>query len=150
MLSLAISLSTAAYAVIDGALTLGGFVLANVYMLQILRQHVAAAQSQPCPPETLSTEEIFRDVTRQLNATAEMLTTPQIAALIPPDRTATQVKSHLRRCLTQKVPPRWWKTGNKKPRANTKRASRSGAHTSVARLLKAADKPPPADPQSCA
>jgi hypothetical protein len=120
------------------------FCLTMYNMLQVIRHHVAAAQPEPCSPETLSTEEIFRDATRQLTAISETVPTPQIAAIIPRHRNVSQLNEHLRRCLTLKLPKRWIKTRNKKPRANTKRATESGAHTSVARLLKAAASPPAA------
>jgi hypothetical protein len=121
------------------------FCLTMYNLLQVIRQHVAAAQPDACCPESLSTEQIFKETTGQLNALSAVVRAPQIAALIPPDRQVRQLQEHLQRCLTLKLSKLWLKTRNKKPRTNTKQATQSGAHTSVARLLLAAANPPPTD-----
>ena len=116
------------------------FCLVLYNMIQVIRQHVAAAQPEPCRPETLSTEEIFRDVTRQMISIEELVPTPVIVAMIPDRRTASQLKAHLRIRLAVALPKLWIKTGNKKPRPHAKTVKQAGAHTSVARLIAAAAK----------
>jgi hypothetical protein len=52
-------------------------------LLQITRQQIAAAQPIPCAAASLSTEEICRDVTRQLTAITELIRPTEMAHLIP-------------------------------------------------------------------
>jgi hypothetical protein len=113
------------------------FCLLLYNVLQVLRQHVAAAQSQPCRPETLSTEQIYTDLERQLIAVTELVPSAVIAAIIPKKRTESQLKTHLRDLLTFPLPKLWNKTKNSKPRSHAKKKKGSGAHTSVARLIEA-------------
>ena len=116
------------------------FCLLLYNMLQVIRQYVAASQPQPCCPETLSSEEIFRDVTRQIIAVEELVPAPAIIAMIPQHRTASQLKAHLSTLLAVELPKLWKKTGNKRPRPHPKTVKQAGAHTSVARLIEAAKK----------
>ena len=116
------------------------FCLVLYNMLQVIRQYVAASQPQPCCPETLSTEGIFRDVTRQMTAIEELVPAPAIVAMIPKCRTASQLKDHLSLRLTVELSKLWKKTRNKKPRPHPKTVKQAGAHTSVARLIDAAKK----------
>lgn len=110
----------------------------NLYnMLQVMRQHVAAEQPGPCDPETLSLEGIFNAVIDELKAVTKLVPAPEIAAMIPEHCTAAQVRLHLSRCLrVKKLSKLWVKAVNKKPRPHIKKAKKSGAHTSVARLIK--------------
>jgi hypothetical protein len=62
-------------------------------------------------------------------------TLSDIAALIPPARTIQQMRDHLSSLLTGLWHPLWRKAVNKKPRPKVEPAKKSGAHTSVFRIL---------------
>lgn len=125
--------STPSATIFQGALCL---LLYN--MLQVVRQQIAAAQVEPCPASKLSIEEIFRDTTRQLGGLAELVEPTQVAALIPVNRSVEALKQHLAQRLRVRIPTLWWKTTNKHTRKKTTPQKKSGAHTSVAKLLAAA------------
>lgn len=114
------------------------FCLTLYNVLQVIRQHIALAQTEPCDPEKLSTEQIFVDVKRQLIAVSELVPSNEISALIPKERTLSELKSHLKSILQMEIPKLWYKTKNKKPRPHPKKVKGSGAHTSVERLINAA------------
>jgi hypothetical protein len=116
------------------------FCLMLYNVLQVIREHVASAQPEPCRPETLSTEQIFNDVKRQLIAVSELVPSDELAAMIPKKRTASQLKAHLQIQLKFDIPKLWYKVANKKTRSHPKTVKQSGAHTSVARLIEAAKK----------
>lgn len=118
----------------------GSFCLLLYNLLQTVRQHVAAAQVSPCAAESLSTEEIFRDATRQLICVAELISPAELFALIPTARSGDALKQALARLLREPIPKLWWKTTNKRLRRKTPAAKQSGAHTSVAKLLAAASR----------
>jgi hypothetical protein len=116
------------------------FCLMLYNVLQVIRQHIAFAQPEPCRPETLSTEQIFTDLKRELIAISVLAISNEVAAVIPKKRTASQLKTHLQTRLTLPLPKLWIKAVNKKPRPHPKTVKQSGAHTSVARLIEAAKK----------
>ena len=116
----------------------GEFCLMLYNLLQITRQQIAAAQATPCTAQSLSTEEIFRDVTRQLTAITELIRPAELAHLIPLSRSATDLKPLLTKLLSHPIPQLWRKTKNKRPRKKTPPKKQSGAHTSIAKLQAAA------------
>lgn len=122
----------------------GAFCLMLYNLLQITRQQIAAAQASPCTAASLSTEEIFRDVTRQLTAITALIRPPELAHLIPLARSAADLQPLLKKLLCQSIPKLWHKTKNKAHRKQTAQKKKSGAHTSIAKLQAAArkNKPP--------
>ena len=116
----------------------GEFCLMLYNLLQITRQQIAAAQATPCTAQSLSTEEIFRDVTRQLTAITELIRPAELAHLIPLSRSATDLKPLLTKLLSHPIPQLWRKTKNKRPRKKPPPKKQSGAHTSIAKLQAAA------------
>lgn len=116
----------------------GAFCLLLYNMLQVVRQQIAAAQSEPCAASKLSIEEIFRDTTRQLTGLTELVKPVEAAALIPAHRSIEALKQHLAQRLSVPIPKLWWKTTNQRPRKQKPTQTKSGAHTSVAKLLAAA------------
>ena len=84
-------------------------------LLQITRQQIAAAQATPCAAESLSTEEIFRDVTRQLTAITALIRPTELAHLIPLSRSAADLQPLLTKLLSHPIPKLWHKTNNKRP-----------------------------------
>lgn len=111
------------------------FCLLLYNLLQIVRQQVAAVQPSPCAVENLSTEEIFKDVTRQLIGVTELIRPADLTALLPVPGSSTALKQYLVPLLSGPLPKLWWKTTNKKPRKKLSSKKQSGAHTSVAKLL---------------
>ena len=110
------------------------FCLMLYNLLQITRQQIAAAQPTPCTSQSLSTEEIFRDVTRQLTAITELIRPTELAHLIPLSRSAADLQPLLQKLLSHPIPKLWRKTKNKRPRKKTIPKKQSGAHTSIAKL----------------
>ena len=121
----------------------GAFCLMLFNILQVMRQHIAAAQTTPCEAESLSTEAIFRDVTRQLTAITTLIEPRELAHLIPVSKTAADLQESLKHWLSQPLPKLWRKTKNKRPRQKLPPAKKSGAHTSVAKLQAATTQPQP-------
>lgn len=116
----------------------GAFCLLLYNILQTVRRLIAISPEVPLSVETLSIEEIFRDVTRQLIALTELLPSAELSGLIPARYTAVSLQSRLRDLLRMPIPKLWYKTKNKRPRRHHPPAKRSGAHTSVAKLIAAA------------
>ena len=114
------------------------FCLVLYNVLQVIREHIAFAQPKPCHPETLSTEQIFTDLKRQMIAVFELAPSGEVAAMIPMKRTTSQLKKHLQIQLALPLPKLWIKAVNKKHRPHAKTVKQSGAHTSIARLIEAA------------
>jgi Transposase DDE domain len=122
----------------EATLFQGAFCLMLYNLLQITRQQIAAAQPIPCAAESLSTEEIFRDVTRQLTAITELISPTELAHLIPLSRSAVDLQQCLTKLLSHPIPKLWHKTKNKAHRKKTAPKKQSGAHTSIAKLQSAA------------
>lgn len=117
------------------------FLLFN--LLQVIREHLAAAQSTPCRVEDLSLEGLLTDVTRQLVAVLEFVSPEELCRMIPESRSDQELLGHLRRILAVPISKLWKKTKNKNRRPHLKKKQRqSGAHTSVARLIDPAKNPP--------
>ena len=124
----------------------GAFCLMLYNLLQITRQQIAAAQPTPCTAAALSTEEIFRDVTRQLTAITELIRPAELTHLIPLSRSAVDLQPLLQKLLSLPIPKLWQKTKNKAHRKKSPAKKQSGAHTSIAKLLAATQTKPPSKP----
>src|SRR5262249_20571553 len=81
------------------------FCLLLYNMIQVIRQHIAAAQK--LEPERISIENLFQDVTRQLIGWTEVLSTSQTAALLQTTWTAAQVARRLEAVLSQTWREAW-------------------------------------------
>ena len=114
------------------------FCLVLYNMVQVMRGYIAAARPEPCLAETLSAEQIFYDVQRELTAVSVLLSPALVTVGYTEDRSVEQLCQHLHCLLSTVWPPRWRKAGNTKPRPKVPKAKQSGAHTSMYRLLKAA------------
>jgi hypothetical protein len=124
------------------------FCLLLYNMGQVVRGYIAAARSEPCLAETLSAEQIFSDVQRELTAVSVLFPPTRVAAGYAEELTVEQVQQRLHHLLSPLWTPRWRKAINKKPRPKVPRAKQSGAHTSRHRLLAAARQLRPADTTS--
>lgn len=118
----------------QGTLFQLSFCLLLYNMIQVVRSYVAAGRGQPV--ETLSTELLFEDVIKQLVALTELVSTPQVMALLPLASTAAEVRQRLRELLGTVWKDEWLKaTPRKRKPPGHKEGSRN--HTSVYRLLNA-------------
>jgi hypothetical protein len=114
------------------------FCLVLYNLVQVVRGYMAAAQPQPCLAETLSAEQIFYDVQRELTAVSVVLPPAMIAEGYTEDLSVEQLRQRLHGLLASVWTPRWRKARNTKPRLKVPKAKQSGAHTSMHRLLEAA------------
>jgi hypothetical protein len=109
------------------------FLLYN--MIQVIRAFVA--QGRAVSAKSLSTENLFGDVRRQLIAWTEMITPEQTVELMQTTWTASQVGRRLRQLLHGQWSERWIKSPSnthKTPRPH-RAAYPRGGHSSVYRLL---------------
>jgi hypothetical protein len=111
------------------------FCLLLYNMAQVVRGYIAAAQPAPCPVESLSAEQIFGDVERELISVTTLLPAPMVAAWYAEELTVEMLRGRLQERLGVVWSERWRKAPAPKARAPRKRAKQSGAHTSVHRLL---------------
>ena len=111
------------------------FCLLLYNMAQVVRSYIAAAQAAPCPVESLSAEQIFGDVERELISVSTLLPASMVAAFYAEELTVEKLQERLRERLGAVWSERWRKAPAKKNRARAKKAKQSGAHTSVHRLL---------------
>jgi hypothetical protein len=104
-------------------------------LIQAVRDYLAAAQQRP--PETISSQHLFLDVTRQLTAWNELVTPEQtLAWLQGVSRTAAQVQAYLRQRLAGVWKPCWQQAATKKRTpAPTATQYLKGGHSSVFRIL---------------
>jgi hypothetical protein len=114
------------------------FCLVLYNMVQVVRGYIAATRPEPCHAEALSAEQIFYDVQRELTAVSVLLPPALIAAEYGEALSVERLRQHLHSLLASVWTPRWRKAMNKTPRPKVLKAKRSGAHTSMHRLLEAA------------
>jgi Transposase DDE domain len=114
------------------------FCLLLYNMVQILRGYVALTQSPPCLAETLSAEQIFYDVQRELTAVSVLVAPAMVVAAYAEDLSQEDLSQRLHSLLASVWTPRWRKAINAKPRLKVAKAKQSGAHTSMHRLLQTA------------
>lgn len=111
------------------------FCLLLYNLVQVVRNVIAAARPAPCPVESLSAEQIFVDVERELISVSTLLPAAMVAALYAEGLTVEELRARLRGRLGVAWSERWRKAPSKRNRARTRKAKQSGAHTSVHRLL---------------
>ena len=114
------------------------FCLVLYNMVQVVRGYIAMARPEPCPAETLSAEQIFYDVQRELTAVSVLLPPAMVAAGYTQDLSVEQLRQRLHCLLSAVWTPRWHKASNAKPRPKVPKVKQLGAHTSMHRLLEAA------------
>jgi hypothetical protein len=114
------------------------FCLLLYNMVQVLRGYIARAQSQPCLAEAVSAEQLFYDVQRELTAVSVLVPPPMVVAAYTGELSREELCQRLHGLLASLWTPRWRKAVNTKPRPKIAKAKRSGAHTSMHRLLHAA------------
>ena len=118
------------------------FCLLLYNMLQVLRGYIATARPQPCLAEAVSSEQLFYDVRRELTAVRVLVPPPIVIAAHTEELSQQELCQRLHSLLDTVWPPRWRKAGNISPRPKVAKAKRSGAHTSMPRLLQATRQDP--------
>jgi hypothetical protein len=103
-------------------------------LLQVIRAYVAAGQAE-LPVAMVSVEQIFVDVQKELTALTELFAARTIAGWFAEELTGEEMVKRLEALLGGVWTPRYRKAVNKKPRPKVKKAKRSGAHTSVHKVL---------------
>lgn len=109
------------------------FCLLLYNMIEVIRGYLAEAEGREA--ETISSELLFYDIHRQLAAVSELAEVSEIASVIPQALTAEQIRARLRGLLADVWTPRWEKAVNRKRRPHQAKAKKSGAHTSIHRVL---------------
>jgi hypothetical protein len=111
-------------------------------ILQVIRGYVAAGRPEPVPVTHLSTEKIFQDLQEELIGLHRVLGTEQLLGCLRVREEARAVRTRLRELLGTTWTERWKKAVNTKRRAHPSKAKRSGAHTSVYKVLQQAKTQP--------
>ena len=114
------------------------FCLLLYNMVQVLRGYIALAQPQPCLADAVSAEQLFYDVQRELTAVSVLVPPPMVVAAYTEELSQEELCQRLHGLLDSVWTPRWRKAVNAKSRPKVAKAKRSGAHTSMHRLLHAA------------
>ncbi len=111
------------------------FCLVLYNLIQVVR--ALLAESQHRPPETISSENLFYDVQRELTALSVLGNRTAVVEFFAPPRTGSAVAERLRTLLTPTWTDRWIKAPTNKRRRKTKLRPVPGGHTSVFRILEA-------------
>lgn len=107
-------------------------------ILQVIRGYIAAARPVPTKVEALSAEMIFRDLHEELISLHKTLTVEELLAVLRQPPSAAQLQTRLHERLGSVWSSLWKKVVNKKPRSHKPKAKKSGAHTSVHKVLQQA------------
>lgn len=108
-------------------------------LVQVVRAYVADAQRRAA--QTISSEQLFYDVQRELTALSTLLDQPAICRYFQPAATAAQLQARLEQLLAEVWEDRWIKSPPKKlPKAPPPQTKIAGGHTSIYRILQAANK----------
>ncbi len=113
---------------------------------QVVRGYIAAARPEPCLAETLSAEQIFSDVQRELPAVSVLLPPAMVAAGYTEDLSVEPLRQRLHGLLSSVWTPRGRKATNTKPRPQGPKAKQSGARYCHAPALRSRS---PATPSKC-
>jgi Transposase DDE domain len=113
-----------------------GFCLLLYNLLQVVRAYIAASQ-RDMPVDSVSTEQIFEDVKREVTALTVLFPSQKIAEWFTEELSHDELVARLTTLLAGVWTPRYRKAKNKKPRRKVKTAKCSGAHTSVYKVLEA-------------
>jgi hypothetical protein len=114
------------------------FCLLLYNMVQVLRGYIATAQPQLSCAEEVSAEQLFYDVQRELTAVSVLIPPLLVVTAYTEELSHKELCQRLHDLLDSVWTPRWRKAVNTKPRPKVAKAKRSGAHTSMHRLLYAA------------
>ena len=108
-------------------------------VIQLVRQYLASVNDRP--PESLSTEMIFRDICKQLAAGTHFVDRPQLIESIPSFTTAGQVCHRLTGLLTDQWSDLWIKCPPKKRQPKKPKTHIPGGHSSAFKLIQGSQPP---------
>jgi Transposase DDE domain len=112
------------------------FCLVLYNLIQVVRGYIASSQKEVILTEDLSSEQIFYDAKRQLIATYELVSMPELTKYGMVERSRQELREWLQARLGSVWTSRWKKAKNKKARPKkSKTGSSYGAHNSVHRLV---------------
>jgi hypothetical protein len=111
------------------------FCLLLYNLLQLVRAHIAAAQTRPVP--AISLDFRFEDVHRQVIALSELVAPPVVGAVFEASLDERVVRRRLEQLLTPVWTSRWLKAPPQKRKLPPTPSTSVGNHTSVYRLLEA-------------
>jgi hypothetical protein len=116
----------------QGTLFQLSFCLLLYNMIQVVRAYVAVGQQRPV--ETISTELLFIDVTKQVVALNELVAAERVLELLPEMATAAALRKKLSRLLGSVWSECWVKAKQKKRKPPAPKKGKRD-HTSVFRLI---------------
>lgn len=105
-------------------------------LIQVVRGYIAAAQSKE--PEQVSVEMLFYDVHRQLVSLSTLAERATVLEYFAPLGSAKEVKLLLESLLADAWEDEWIKSPNKKNPPKQNKKTVPGGHTSIYRLIRAA------------
>ena len=121
----------------EGTIFQLGFCMLLYNLIQVVRAYVADAQRQAA--ETISVEELFYDVHRELVSLSTLIDAQEVIDHFAPPQTATALKTYLRERLASVWEDRWLKSPKKKiPKSRDPKKPINGGHTSIYRILRTA------------
>jgi Transposase DDE domain len=113
------------------------FCLVMYNLMQVVRAFVAVSQAAVATVDSVSVEQLFGDVQRELTAVTVLFPSATLAGWFTAEWSPEAVRERLRALLGGVWTPLYLKAVNKKPRPKVKKAKGSGAHTSVHKVLEA-------------
>lgn len=127
----------------EGTIFQCAFCLLLYNMIELVRHFVA--QPAGVPLERVSLGNLFYDVHRQLIAWNELLGPSRTEAALERLASPGPLRARLEALLSEVWTPRWEKAAQRKRKPPPERASLTGGHTSVYRLIQQARREPPGD-----
>jgi hypothetical protein len=121
----------------EGTIFQLGFCMLLYNLMQVVRAFLAEAQRKAA--ETISLEELFYDIHRELTSLSTLVDFPDIVDHFQPAETAAAFKTHLRKLFAWVWEDRWLKSPKKKiPKSTEPKTPINGGHTSIYRILRTA------------
>jgi hypothetical protein len=111
------------------------FCLLVYNVIQVVKGHVAAGPEEVLTVDDVSPTMLFKSLHEELVCLYKLVSPAAILAGLPSLGTAAAVRAHVAELLRGVWEPLWRKARNPKPRRYGPKPKRSGAHTSVQRLL---------------
>jgi DDE family transposase len=113
------------------------FCLVMYNLMKLVQALVAIDQPAVATVDSVSVEQLFLDVERELTALTVLFPSKSLAHWFAAELSREEVTERLRALLGSVWTPRYLKAVNNKPRPKVKKAKCSGAHTSVHKVLEA-------------
>lgn len=128
----------------EGTIFQLGFCMLLYNLIQVVRAYIADAQRRAA--ETISVEELFYDVHRELVSLSTLIDQQTVVDHFQPFATANDLKAYLQELFAPVWEDRWVKSPKKKkPKSTAPKKRIEGGHTSIYRILRAAKQKVPKD-----